>query len=154
GAGGVIRQVAVAQAAMMLAPFEVDPDEVELEGADRTVELTASVPSAPSAGYRIVWDWGDGVTSEQPGLTTASHEYTAIDDYEVVATLRTVAGDHRLAVDTIRVSGQSAWVGTVTSTTTHTTTDHTKVVRSNVTNVRFERTPESDATTTRYKVVS
>jgi hypothetical protein len=75
------------------------------------VELEASVPSPPSEGYRIEWNWGDGVTTEQLGLTTASHEYEAAANYDVVATLTTNAG-RKLAVDTVRVlMGESvpAW---------------------------------------------
>lgn len=154
-AGGAIRQVAVAQARMMLAPFEVEPDEVELQGDERTVELEASVPSPPSGGYRIEWDWGDGTITEHLSLTTASHEYASIDDYEVVATLKSSTGNRKLAVDTIKVSGEgAAWVGTVTATATHNTPDHTKVVYSSATNLRFERAADSDSITTRYKVVS
>lgn len=154
-AGGAIRQVAVAQMRLISAPFAVEPKEVLLEGEQRTVELTASVPNPPTGGYRIEWNWGDENTTETGGVATASHQYESGGSYDVVATLMTSSDRRKLAVDTIRVRDKpSAWVGTFTSARTSNAVGFTGTLRSEATNVRFERVASDGSGATRYHVVS
>ncbi len=154
-AGGAIRQVAVAQMRLISAPFAVEPEEVLLEGEQRTVELTASVPNPPTGGYRIEWNWGDENTTETVGVATASHQYESGGSYDVVATLMTSTDRLKLAVDTIRVRDKpSAWVGTFTSARTSNAVGFTGTLRSEATNVRFERVDSDGSGATRYHVVS
>jgi len=143
GAGGASRQVAVGQIRVTVAPFEVSPGEIILDRDERRVELEASVPLPPAAGFRIEWEWGDGEKTEYLGLTTASHQYEEPGSYDIVATLMTAADRQRLAVDTVRVRGKpSAWVGTATSAFSSTAPGSTWTLRSEVTNVRFELAPD------------
>ncbi len=154
-AGGAIRQVAVAQMRMTRAPFTVEPEEVLLEGETRTVELTASVPVPPTGGFVIEWNWGNGETTETVGAANASYQYETAGSYDVVATLMTNTDRRKLAVDTVRVRDKpSAWVGTFTSSREHHAVGFTGTLRSEATNVRFERVASDDPRVTRYVVVS
>lgn len=151
GAGSAIRQVAVAQARVTLAPFKVEPDEVTLEGDNLLVELEASVPLPPADGYLIEWVWGDGETTEYAGTTTASHQYDSTGSYDVVATLMASADRRKLAVDTVKVRGpQHVWIGTVTARAVYTTPGHLKTLVTEATNLRFERAVTDESGQTRY----
>ncbi len=139
GVGGAIKQVAVAQARVTLAPFAVKPEETILEDEERTVELTASVPLPPAGGFLIEWKWGDGETTEHTNTTNASHEYESNGSYNVVATLMTSTDRRKLAVDTVRVRGKPiAWVGWATYVQTDRSPSSAGTFHARATDLRFE----------------
>ncbi len=154
--GGAIRQVAVAQARVTVAPFEVTPDEVTLSTDNRTVELEAAIPLPPDGGFRIEWDWGDGEKTEHLGLMTASHEFGGLGEtYDIVATLMTNAERRRLAVDTVRVRARpSVWVGSATVARTNNAPGFQGTMRAEATDLRLERVAEVGPSAARFHVVS
>lgn len=113
----LFRQMTSAFISLVPARYRVTPETLELP-ADRKVDFNASVPAPPATGFRIKWEWGDGTTSEQFGLTTATHTYTVADDYEVISTLMAnTPGREVLGVDTVEVTGAAAPFWRITSIT-------------------------------------
>ncbi|MGE0443213.1 MAG: hypothetical protein AB7S39_22230 [Gemmatimonadales bacterium] len=97
---GSLKQVTARLFDLVRAPFAITPDDVTLDD-DNDVALEADVPLAPGSGFRIRWQWGDGETTENLGLTTGTHRYDAPGDYPVVATLLSHPDGVVLAADTI-----------------------------------------------------
>lgn len=138
GIDGVLRQVTVAVAKMGYAPFEVAPEEEIITADDLGVAFEGSVQLPPEGGFRIRWDWGDGETSNNLGLTNGTHTYDALGEYTVVATLLAAADGRELAVDTVMVrETPSAWVGEVTSTLVNSNPNAQHTITINATGVRF-----------------
>ena len=113
GAGGALQAGAV-MLRMIAAPFEVTPARDTVGPGDLRVTFEANVPRPPADGFRVHWDWGDGTTSENLGVTTATHEYSTAKHYRVIITLRDVARTAVLGVDTVQVmDAPGQWVGSV-----------------------------------------
>lgn len=113
--GGVAKQAHAVRLPLLHAPFAITPDSVHANGAPYVAEFAASVPAPPEDGFRIVWDWGDGESSDLSGLLTATHEFDGVGFYRVVATLQSADGSRDLARDSARVwVGDERWVGEVT----------------------------------------
>lgn len=100
---GSLRQLTAQALEVGWGPFEVTPSQAPLDSTN-SVTFTADVPLPPTDGFRIRWEWGDGETSDNLGLTTATHKYAVAADYTVIASLRTVGGTV-LAADTVTVAG-------------------------------------------------
>jgi len=157
--GSSQRQVTAAVRRFVRAPFEISPTQRALEGGETSVEFEVSVPMPPAEGFRVHWDWGDGNTSENLGLTTATHDYDEPGNYKVTATLRDVTGGIDLAVDIAQVtSGPGGWVGEVTySLMTRIGPASNGVWRESkfhTTELRLEPGPKFPNGTQRYLVVS
>lgn len=110
---GSLKQLAAQVLDIVWAPFEVTPDPTQLD-ASNGVSFDASVPLPPSDGFRIVWDWGDGKTSNNLGLTSATHTYDVAANYTVTATLRGATGSV-LGADTMSVTSAASPFWRITS---------------------------------------
>ncbi|HRP07261.1 MAG TPA: PKD domain-containing protein, partial [Gemmatimonadales bacterium] len=153
--GGILLQVSVAAARMSFAPFEITPEEVEIEEGDLEVEFTASVDPPPAGGYIIEWNWGDGETTEVAGATQASHEYDSPANYQVIATLMAAGSRALLAVDTAEVRGEgSIWIGSATVVAVSTIPGNMHTEFAEVTDIRFELDPEYESSDQQYLAVS
>ena len=114
GIGGLIRQVGAVTVRITGALFALEESQVRLEPGELEVEFTAKVPSPPAGGYRILWDWGDGTTTETANTLGAVHEYEAAADYTVTVTLLDMEGG-RLARTTGQVSAAASLTWRITS---------------------------------------
>lgn len=101
--GGLLRQIAVAPFTVVKAPFMISPRTPKLDHGNQSLSFTASTNYPPSEGYRIQWDWGDGMTSENFSLNSATHTYAVAKEYQVVATMVTATTREKLASDTVNI---------------------------------------------------
>ena len=101
----LVKQLAPEPIDVVRAPFKATPDTAFI-GNDSTVTFWADVPSPPTEGFRIRWEWGDGTTSENVGTMGGMHRYDPPDqDYTVTVTLLSADGSQVLASDTVQVKG-------------------------------------------------
>jgi PKD repeat protein len=153
--GGPTLQQAVEFRRLVRAPFTVSPATDTIQPGDTHVTFDVSVPKAPRSGFRVHWDWGDGTTSENLGLTSATHEYASAGDYTVVATLRSASRTFVMGIDSASVVVKpDAWVGWVRGQ--RLSEPSFGITHFEATNVRWEPDvlPNARAGFTRYRVVS
>ncbi len=105
---GLLRQLGPEGLQLVRARFAVSPDTARISADSTTVSFEADVPSPPSDGFLIRWDWGDGTTTENLGLTSAMHTYAESGEYTVVATMLSADGQRTLAVDTLTVEDETS----------------------------------------------
>lgn len=153
GSDAVTRQISVVTTQMAFDPFEISPDDIELTPEDLKVDLTVSVKVPPAGGYVVEWKWGDGESTEQAGVTTASHTYQEVGEYTVVARLLTSGDRRELAVDTVRIGGSGdVWTGYVTATSTTITPGFQRVLYTSATGLQYVRESQ-DGASTFYRLV-
>lgn len=100
---GKMMQVTVATRRILKAPFKVSPTEHNIAEPMERLTFTATVPSPPSAGFGISWEWDGGHIRAFQNSTTAALEFIEVKDYTVIATLYSLVGGANLAVDTVKV---------------------------------------------------
>jgi hypothetical protein len=102
---GALRQMSAIFVQLIKAPFEVTPSTSTIATESSDFSFTASVPSPPASGYSIEWAWGDGNFNEYANTLTATHQFTEVKDYQVIARLLSSPGRELLAADTVEVLG-------------------------------------------------
>ncbi len=114
GTDGSLKPIIPITATLTRAPFSFATDTSVVTTGFR-LGVDASVPLAPRGGFRVLWNWGDGDTTETLNQTTASHIYGSAGVFNVVSKLVTSdASRATLAVDTTRIPNLGdTWVGSV-----------------------------------------
>ncbi len=85
------------------APFRAIPDSVQITSDSLTARFDTDVSPKPTGGFRVVWDWGDGTTSQQQDSSSATHKYAVAGNYTVTVRLRSADGLVLYAVDSAHV---------------------------------------------------
>ncbi len=108
--GEVQRQLVAQRVEFVRAPFSASlPELVVITPDSTTASFQVDVPSPPSGGFRVRWEWGDGEVTEELDRTDASHTYTEVADFMIIlVTLLSANGTQVLAVDTVHVEGEPA----------------------------------------------
>ena len=106
--GNKIRQMLPQDIEVVRARFSASPDTARVRGDTATVTFETDVPLPPPGGFRVRWDWGDGTSTSNLGLTAGTHFYGTPGDYTVTATLLSADGSRVLSVDTVYVKRESS----------------------------------------------
>jgi len=104
------RQTLVIAQELVWVPFQVVPDQFLLLPDSNRVVFHAAMPYPPEGGYRIRWQWTDGVTTIVTNDITGEYTYPQPLDYDVIVRLHPVGVNTVLAVDTVEVrTGTPMW---------------------------------------------